>query len=390
MQFLPSRLQKWLPHLPLALLVGLQALLLGYPLLSDLPRTLPGNFWYAQAAILAEFSWVMLPRLLLSSGLVLMAIGLLLKARIAWFFSVLLLLLVTPLLWRAGLTQRDALAFSWLLILLLLFFRKAFDRSSVVAGTLLTILIVSTMLSYAMLGSLSLGNEFVPPILNPMTALYFSMVTMTTVGYGDIVPHSDAARLFTLSIIVLGITVFATALSTLFGPLLSASLQRIVKGRKRKMNRSGHYLIVGASPLAHNLYAGLSKRGLKVSVLVPAEASHCYPDDADVIVGETSDSAVLLGADADKANAVLALRGDDAENAFIILAMKEVAPEVRTVVLVNDSRHLEKIKRCQPDVLIAPQLLGSEILARLLNGETVDKDTITDLLLQGDPGKLSS
>ncbi|RQW24172.1 voltage-gated potassium channel protein [Rhodobacteraceae bacterium CH30] len=390
-----TRLHQWrklLPQVPLALLLLIEALLLGYPLVTELPRTLPGNFWHAESAILAEFNWFMLPRLLLVSGLVLMAIGLLLRARAAWFFALMLVLLVTPLLWRSGLVQHGALALSWALVLLLLLFRDSFQGSSVVAGALVTLLIVSALLCYAMVGSLSLGADFIPPILNPMTALYFSLVTMTTVGYGDIVPHTDAARLFTLSIIILGITVFAAALSTLVGPMLNSSMQRIIKGKGRKMKRSGHFLIVGASPLAHNLYESLSQRGLKVTVLLSPESAqqHSLPDDADIVIGETSDTGVLKEAGAELARSVLALGGDDADNAFVVLAMKDLASDVRTVVLLNDNRHLEKIKRCQPDVLIAPQLLGSEILARLLNGETMDKDTITDLLLQGNPAKLSA
>ena len=61
------------------------------------------------------------------------------------------------------------------------------------------------------------------------------------------------------------------------------------------------------------------------------------------------------------AHAVLSLRDDDAENAFVALAVKESAPQTRTVTSVNDSRHLQKIKRVQPDIIIAPQLLGGEL-----------------------------
>ena len=389
---LGERLQQWhrfVPQWPLAFLMLVEASWLGYPLATEVPRVLPHNFWHAEAVILAEFSWVMLPRLLLVAGLVLMAAGLLLRARAAWFFAVLLLVLVTPLLWHTGLAQRAPLALSWALVILLVVFRNSFQRSSVAAGALVTLLVVSALLCYAMFGSLSLGGDFAPPILNPMTALYFSLVTMTTVGYGDIVPKSDGARLFTLSIIILGITVFAAALSTLAGPMINSSMQRIIKGKGRRMKRSGHFLIAGFSPLAQNLYADLSARGLKVTVLLPPErAQHSLPDDADVVVGETSDTTVLKGVGADMAHSVLALGDDDAENAFVILAMKDLAADVRTVALLNDSRHLEKVRRCQPDVLLAPQLLGSQLLARLLNGESMDKDTITTLLLQGDPGKL--
>ncbi|OIQ69904.1 voltage-gated potassium channel Kch [mine drainage metagenome] len=80
------------------------------------------------------------------------------------------------------------------------------------------------------------------------------------------------------------------------------------------------------------------------------------------------------------AKAVLTLRDDDAENAFAVLAVKELAPGVKTIAGVNDARHLAKIRRVQPDMLFAPQLLGSDLLARTLLDEPIDNETVSKLL----------
>ena len=65
-----------------------------------------------------------------------------------------------------------------------------FDRSSLAASTLFAITSALLLLIYAVFGSLYLGNQFSPPIKDPVTALYYSVVTMGTVGYGDITPRS--------------------------------------------------------------------------------------------------------------------------------------------------------------------------------------------------------
>jgi voltage-gated potassium channel len=49
------------------------------------------------------------------------------------------------------------------------------------------------------------------------------------------------------------------------------------------------------------------------------------------------------------------------------------------VALVNTSKHLEKIRRVQPDLVFSVQLLGAELLARAISGEPMDSQTITDL-----------
>jgi voltage-gated potassium channel len=77
---------------------------------------------------------------------------------------------------------------------------------------------------------------------------------------------------------------------------------------------------------------------------------------------------------------VLTLRDDDAENAFAVLAVKELAPGVKTIAGVNDARHLAKIRRVQPDLLFAPQVLGSDLLVRTLFDEPIDNDTVSRLL----------
>jgi voltage-gated potassium channel len=90
---------------------------------------------------------------------------------------------------------------------------------------------------------------------------------------------------------------------------------------------------------------------------------------------------VLADAGASKARYILALRNDDAENAFIVLAAKEVGgAETRTVALANTSTHLDKIKRVGPDMVLSLQLLGGEVLARTLSGEPLDSDLIARML----------
>ncbi|KAG1253365.1 hypothetical protein G6F65_017498 [Rhizopus arrhizus] len=204
---------------------------------------------------------------------------------------------------------------------------------------------------------------------------------MSTVGYGDIPPHTITARLFTASIIILGITVFATSISAIAGPVIGGNLKRLVKGRFSTAMRKNHIIIAGETPLALSVYDGLRRRGEEVTVIVPTGSAQEYPAAADLIEGDASRGAVLPSAGGTRARYVLALRADDAENAFIVLAAKEATGDsgAKTVALVNTSKHLEKIRRVQPDMVFSVQLLGAELLTRAINGEPMDSQAITDL-----------
>ncbi|OAE50911.1 voltage-gated potassium channel TrkA [Achromobacter xylosoxidans] len=384
---LRHRLRKILAFFPpnwcLAILVALDGYAFMHPVLREV-RAREYSFWLALDnwhEIMRVVGLLEIPRLVLGVGLQVIALGLILKARIAWAFSLVLLIGIGTFAilgdgGRAGLG-----IYTLVLVIALVAYWRRFDRASVTAGSLFALVSVLSLMIYAVFGTLYLGNEFNPPVLDAGTALYFSIVSMSTVGYGDITPHSGTARLFTASIIILGITVFATSVSAIAGPVIGGNLKRLVKGRFSSAMRKNHIIIAGATPLALSVYQGLRSRNEEVTVIVPTGMAHDYPAAADLIEGDPSSVDVLHMAGVAKARYVLALRDDDAENAFIVLAAKEAtgADGAKTVALVNTSKHLEKIRRVQPDLVFSVQLLGAEMLTRAINGEPMDSQAITDL-----------
>ena len=320
------------------------------------------------------------PHAVLGVALVLMSFGLLLRARIAWVIALLLGALVAALSWRHAQAPTAVFWAAASLVVVLLAATRRFDRSNLAASSLFALLSVGTLLLYGVLGSLWFGAGYSPAIRDLPTAFYYTIETMSTVGYGDIVPRTTEARMFTVSMVVLGITVFATTLSVVIGPLVGGSIKRALEGRMQSRQRSGHFVIIGTSPLAYALWKQLQARGAAVSVIAPPGRPSPYPTEADVITGDPTRNEVLEEAGVPHARAVLTLRDDDAENAFAVLAVKEIAPTVRTIAGVNDARHLAKIRRVQPDMLFAPQVLGSELLVRTLFDEPIDKDTVDRLL----------
>ena len=94
------------------------------------------------------------------------------------------------------------------------------------------------------------------------------------------------------------------------------------------------------------------------------------------MIGDPSSNEVLLQAGAHRAEAVLAMMVDDAENAFVVLAVKELGGSARTVAAVNDAANLSRVKLAQPDVVISLQVLGGELIAMLLSGEDITPDFV--------------
>ncbi|HEY5083990.1 MAG TPA: ion channel, partial [Rhizomicrobium sp.] len=321
----------WFPQLPLALLLGWGGVWM--------LRSSFGPDWlqYARSAVEDGFQIQLrlLPALLIGGGMVTMALGLLWRSRLAWVMAVLLAItgLINTLFTSYGHLQ-VLLAYFAFILLALLFAWRRFDRSSVAASTLFALTSVAMLLLYATFGALYLGAQFKPQITNLIAALYYAMVTMSTVGYGDIIPSTSESRLFTISVIVLGVAVFATSLTAVIAPLVGQSLQRIINRKGSSMKRENHFVVIGNSPLAVNTWRELAKRGRPVTRILREAPEEGQLKDVDVVVGDPNATEVLREAGADKAEAVLAMMADDSENAFVVLAVKELAGSARTVAAV--------------------------------------------------------
>ena len=369
----------WFPHVPLALLLVVGGLWL---LRADV-----GSHWQHYFTQIADGSFdmppSMLPPILIGGGMLTMALALLWRSRIAWTMA-LLLVATAAISTRFGTHATGyALLVYFLLVLgALLVAYRHFDRSSVAASTLFAFTSVAMLVMYATFGSYYLGAQYRPAIKDLVTALYYSMVTMSTVGYGDIVPQTSEAKLFTVSIIVLGVAVFATSLTAVIAPMVSNSLKRIVARKGKHMKREKHFVVIGHTALAINTWRELARRGRPVTRVLRRTPEDTDLEGVDVVIGDPGNVDVLREAGVERAQAVLAMMDDDSENAFAILAAREIGGGARTVAALNEAGHRNRIKLAQPDVVIAPQLLGGELLAMLLTGEEVTSDFIMKSVLQ--------
>lgn len=375
-QFFPANI--WL-----GLLVFLDAWILVWPLIvrilaSEHHGWLLNENWQD---LIDTIGLIELPRLAIGLGMMIMSVGLLWRARIAWMLSLVLLIFVLIIDLYTSKNHFSTIIFSIILFTLLLRHWQTFNRSSFAASSMYTIVSVSWLVFYAVFGALYLGDQFKPPIEDPVSALYFSVITMATVGYGDILPIEPSSRLFVISIVIFGITVFATAISALAGPVIGGNIRKFIQKRAVNSMRKNHVIVCGTTPLAMNVVTGLLARGQHVTAIILQNDTHQFPAHTDVLVGDATTLEILKEAGLQDAQYILALKDDDADNAFIVLAAKELIGNgtVKTVSVINDSVHLSKIQRVNPDIIFSPQKLGSEILTRTLTGEVIDSNLITQL-----------
>jgi voltage-gated potassium channel len=376
----------WFPHVPLFLATLCLGLLEFKPLVHGV---LVGGVTVQDLVSLSKtlISGIIdgAPKIISGTFLVIMSIGLLLRSRLAWIICIVVIVVNLLMFYFSKNLQPVSFAtYNVILLVAFLLTRRSFQHSSVATATLFAITSVISLLAYAIVGTYILGAQFSPPIQDFGTAFYFAIVTMSTVGYGDILPVTAETHLFVASMIILGITVFATSLSTLLVPLINMRVHGLMQSKGKIMKYTDHYVIVSQSPLALNSGKELSKRGDKVVYIVDE-----LPDDDDgntnFIVGDASSIDVLQRANGKNAKAILALSNDDSFNLFVILAARELDDSIKTVVVVNDARNLTRVKLVHPNLIISPTILGGELLAMALSGEKLQGDDLLNRLLQFEP-----
>ncbi len=383
----------WFPHIPLGLAVGAAGALALLPTVSRyateyLHLQLSGltSSLHPLAAGVPELILRGVPTAVIGFLQILIAVGLMLRSRLAWVAA--LLITLAQLVLAIGYTHQPVLSAAVLyiaaLLLALVVAGPAFRRSSLAAGTLFAVAASALLLTYGILGSLVLGQQFTPPIDDLQQATYFAVVTMSTVGYGDITPKGDDARLFVVSLILVGITVFVTSLTAVVGPVVQGRLATMLEpqGRK-KMRRVNHFIIAGTSALARNTARELAARGRGVVVITDDEDARV--PEAEMEVGDATDLATLRKAGAENAQAILALSEDDAENAFVILALRDLHTDAKKIAAVNARKNMDRVRRVQPDMIMAPNVFGSEVLAMALTEERIDGELLMERYLDLKP-----
>ncbi len=242
--------------------------------------------------------------------------------------------------------------------------RRTFSRTVPYANTLISLVCVLGTLAYGMTGSYILGKGFQPHILNLTTAWYFTVVSLSTVGYGDIVPVSDEARIFVMTLLVVGIGVFATALAATLGPMVSGELSRLFDTRKDKVNLSGHIILIGDGILARATALELASRKAVFIQVLNQTAEPVIPGKAVERI-ETDEESALRKAGVERAETVIAAYDDDGRNAFSTLLVKNINPKIRVVAIASSRGSIRPLELAAADVVFAPLVAGGRLLADL-------------------------
>ncbi|MFT4945920.1 MAG: voltage-gated potassium channel [Natronomonas sp.] len=299
------------------------------------------------------------------------------RHRAGWYATMLLL----PITAVQGLIQATTYSLPLVVLSLLSMpalaynFRR-FDRPVSLSNTQIAALIaLSGTLGYGTVGTYALREEF-GQVESVLDAFYYTVVTASTVGYGDVTPLSQEARVFSLSVVVLGTASFAVALGSVLGPAIEARFARAL-GTMTETEYDmleNHIVILGYGDLTEPLIEELGDEEFVIVTDNADQVSRYRSRDIKVIRGDPSDDQPLRDANIGDARAVIVATESDADDAFSILTARELSPDARIIAAATARENIQKLRRAGADTVLSPAMIGGQLLGQsALNGDDADR-----------------
>jgi voltage-gated potassium channel len=337
---------------------------------TELPFPLSRITEYVQLSDAQRISGVL--SIFLGVVLFLLARGLYQRRRRSWGWALVLLgLLMANNLFR-GTTPHTA-ALSGVLIAGLLVFRRRFDvraEKRIVQAQVFALISILIALAYGIFGTFLMREEF-SNVKTFTDAIYYTFVTFSTLGYGDMLPQTENAKLFAVSLVVVGLGSFLTAFAIVAGPTLEARMKGVLRIMGRFQNERGHVIVCGYSSVAESVVDELQQRHVPY-IIIDARRElvlQLEQKGHSVITGEPTRNEVLEQANLKNAKAIVASHDSDSVNTLIALTASEYrkahgGADFRIIVRVEDEGNVEKVRHVGADEVISPSTMGGRLMAQ--------------------------
>jgi len=265
--------------------------------------------------------------------------------------------------------------------------RERFDREMSLSTTQIAAgLALAGVQVYGTVGAFALREHFnaVDSILD---AFWFTLVTASTVGYGDVTPTTQLGRLFGISVLLLGTASFGIALTALLGPVIEArfasALGRMTNSQLEALE--GHVIVAGYGDLTEPILSELTteKRAFVVVVADETIASHLRERGLNVVVGDPSDDETFERVGIDTADAVVAATNNDGDDALTILTAHQLNPDIRIVAAATERENEAKLRRAGANTVISPAVIGGRLIVQSATGSE-DAEAVAEDVLERD------
>lgn len=211
-------------------------------------------------------------------------------------------------------------------------------------------------------------------------SFYMVVITLSTVGYMEVQPLSDAGRLMTAGIILGGVGSFAYLMGSFTQIVIEGRLQHL--WGKRRVNKlikglNDHFIICGYGRIGSVVVEEIEKAGHAMVVIEkdPDALMRLENEGRLYISGDATLDEVLLSAGLERARCLITALSQDAANVYVTLTARQLNPKLTIVARTDTESHIARLQRAGADRVVMPYTIGGLRMA-----QSVLRPTVTNLL----------
>jgi voltage-gated potassium channel len=211
-----------------------------------------------------------------------------------------------------------------------------------------------------------------------LDALYMTVITLATIGFQEVHPLSQPGKIFTMVLIVFGVSVLGYIVGSLAQIMFEGQFQRIM-GRKKVEKQiealRNHYIVCGFGRMGALICREFAAKPLPFVVVekTPEVIEKLETDGHLFLRGDATDDDTLLKAGIKRAKGLISVVASDTENVYITLTARELNPDLFILARSGDEGSDIKLKRAGASKVISPYLIGGSRMAQaILRPNVVD------------------
>jgi len=219
---------------------------------------------------------------------------------------------------------------------------------------------------------------------SPLDCFYMTIITLSTVGYGEVIPLDMAGRIFASVLIIFGMGSLIYFGSTVIAFWVEFDLQRIRRRKKMQKNidqLTGHVIVCGVGVTGSRVVRELVETKTPFVMIDVDQDKLSYVCDVHAethgqipfIHGDATQDLVLQQAGVGRASGVVAALRSDKDNLYLILSARQLNPALRIVARAMEKDAPPKMLRAGADRVVAPNLLGGmRIASEMIRPDVVE------------------
>jgi voltage-gated potassium channel len=238
---------------------------------------------------------------------------------------------------------------------------KHFRNELSLAASLFLLLVLTGTLGY------HFGQDF-----SWTDALYMTIITITTVGFGEVHPLNTSGKILTIFLILSSIIVYGYAITVVTEYVIGENIFKklILKRMENKIQKlKDHVIIVGFGRTGKQAVKKLRDYNKKVVVIdinKPEEDAFIDYEKVYFVEGDATKDDVLLKANIKHAKGLITTINNDAENLFVVLSSRQLNPKIKLVSRASSEKSKDKMKLAGANRVVLPEVIGGEHMASMV------------------------